>query len=224
MPTDAHAAVRRCNRVLFAAALGISFYGAAVAMTFSTPHKLDEPPRISAEAPILKLEAVALPLPEIVPLSKPAIVRAALALPAAPVAATEMNCLAEAVYYEARGETLQGQRAVAEVVARRSKERGYPRSICGVVYQDSHLRGRCQFSFACDGIQPQRRDRHAWNEAVEVAQYELTGPGRLEDLTSGATHFHTPRVNPSWSRRFVRTVQIGNHIFYRQPGTSYAAS
>lgn len=224
MPSDAHAAVRRCNRVLFAAALGISFYGAAVAMTYATPQRPDATPRISAETPVLKLEDVALPLPQIVPQAKPAIVLAALALPAKPVAANEMNCLAEAVYYEARGETLQGQRAVAEVVARRSKERGYPRSICGVVYQDAHLRGRCQFSFACDGIQPSRRDRHAWREAVEVAEYELTGPGRLEDLTSGATHFHTPRVRPSWSKRFVRTVQIGNHIFYRQPGTSYAAS
>jgi spore germination cell wall hydrolase CwlJ-like protein len=204
--------------------LGLSFYGAAVAMTFATPHAPASTSHLAAEAPILQLEIVALPLPQIVPQPKPAIVLAALAQPARPVAATEMNCLAEAVYYEARGETLQGQRAVAEVVARRSKERGYPRSICGVVYQDAHLVNRCQFSFACDGIQPVRRDRKAWAEAVEVAHYELTGPGRLEDLTSGATHFHTPRVRPSWSKRFVRTVQIGNHIFYRQPGTSYAAS
>jgi spore germination cell wall hydrolase CwlJ-like protein len=165
------------------------------------------------------------PTPPIVPLAKPVHLTAVLPDPAvsAPlfVAAAERTCLAEAVYYEARGESLDGQRAVAEVVIRRSQDARYPKTICGVVYQDSGRRNRCQFSFACDGKSGGRRDHLAWQRAEEVADYELTGAGRGQDVTFGATHFHTLHVRPSWSRRYLRTVQIGQHVFYRQPGGHY---
>jgi len=166
----------------------------------------------------------AAPMLDIVPIAKPVHLTAALpAAPAGPlyVAASERTCLAEAVYYEARGESLDGQRAVAEVVIRRSQDARYPRTICGVVYQDAGRRNRCQFSFACDGKSGGRRDHLAWQRAEDVADYELTGAGRGEDVTYGATHFHTLNVRPSWSRRFLRTVQIGQHVFYRQPGGHY---
>ncbi len=134
-----------------------------------------------------------------------------------------MTCLAEAVYYEARGESIDGQRAVAEVVLRRTRDHRFPNSVCGVVYQGSHKRNACQFSFACDGIARGRRDRVAWKRAVEVAHYETVGEGRLVDSTAGAQYFHTTQVNPPWASRFIRTTRIGRHIFYRQPGGSYEA-
>ncbi len=220
--SNAHAAVRRCHRILVAVLAGTAVYGGALAYGLS-----GDAAEVAAAAPgaanaILTLPAE--PLPVVLPAPKPAEALAAAAGPARPVAESEKICLAEAVYYEARGESADGQRAVAEVVARRSTDPRYPNSICGVVYQDAHRRHGCQFSFACDGKKRSaRRDPAAWNEAVYIAGDELTGPGRLVDTSKGATHFHTLKVRPSWSRRFVRTVQIGNHIFYRQPGRGYEA-
>lgn len=135
----------------------------------------------------------------------------------------DRKCLTEGLYFEAGSEGKEGMTAVAEVIFRRAATPGYPKTICTVVYNGAPAYG-CQFSFACDGKKRSaRRDRAAWSEAVNIAADELTGPGRLVDTSRGATHFHTTKVRPSWSRRFVRTVQIGNHIFYRQPGRGYEA-
>ena len=135
----------------------------------------------------------------------------------------DRKCLTEGLYFEAGSEGKDGMTAVAEVIFRRAKTPGYPKTICAVVYNGAPSYG-CQFSFACDGKKRSaHRDPAAWNEAVYIAGDELTGPGRLVDTSKGATHFHTLKVRPSWSRRFVRTVQIGNHIFYRQPGRGYEA-
>ena len=125
----------------------------------------------------------------------------------------DLQCLATALYFEARGESLKGQAAVAEVILNRVESPAYPRTICGVVNQRGA--GGCQFSYTCDGRSDRVSERGAWQRASKVAAAMLNGASR--ELTGGATHFHTPSVRPDWSRRFTRTAAIGGPIFYRQP-------
>ena len=136
-----------------------------------------------------------------------------------PVAGSEeWACMAEALYFEARGEKMSGQIAVAEVILNRVKSRRFPNSVCAVVSQGSSRRNACQFSFKCDG-QPERfSERKAYERVGKVAQMMLDG--RKHDLTGGATHYHTTAVKPGWSRRLTRTTQIGEHLFYRHPDQS----
>lgn len=128
----------------------------------------------------------------------------------------EWNCLTQALYFEARGESLQGQFAVAEVVMNRVATPNYPDSVCGVVRQGAHRPNGCQFSFVCDGKPEVVREPYAWEIAGKISRLVLDGKHRLQ--TFGATHFHTIAVSPSWSRVFPRTARIGTHLFYRQPG------
>jgi hypothetical protein len=127
----------------------------------------------------------------------------------------QLNCLAQAVYYEARGETTRGQTAVAEVVLNRVRSRHYPNSVCGVVYQGSHRTTGCQFTFTCDGSLAHRPRGRAWEQARHVATQVLLGYAR--PLTHRATHYHTNAVNPIWSSGLVETAEIGSHVFYRFP-------
>lgn len=124
-------------------------------------------------------------------------------------------CLATAIYHEARGETLKGQFAVAEVIMNRVGSRKFPNTICGVVFQGvkAGRYGGCQFSFACDRKPDALRNGAAADLARRIAQVMADGGHR--GLTSGALYFHTTAVNPSWSRRFTQTTQIGAHLFYR---------
>lgn len=127
---------------------------------------------------------------------------------------TQETCLATAIYHEARGESVEGQFAVAEVILNRVAARQFPNSICGVVYQGAQgQRGGCQFSFACDGRPEAMPNRKAARKAQRIAM--LMSEGAHSRLTQGALYFHTHAVNPSWSRRFEQTAQIGAHIFYR---------
>ena len=125
----------------------------------------------------------------------------------------DFQCLASALYFEARGEGVKGQAAVAEVILNRVDSTQFPRTICGVVNQ-SNSRG-CQFSYTCDGRADRIYDKSAWVTAGKIARAMMDGAPRA--LTEGATYFHTPAVRPAWSRRFERTAQIGRHIFYRAP-------
>lgn len=125
----------------------------------------------------------------------------------------ELDCLARAIYFEARGESIKGQAAVAEVVVNRTQSPHFPRTICGVVQQSGN--GGCQFSFICDGKADKIGDRNAWYVAEKIASAYVEGTPRT--LTDGATYFHTPAVRPSWANRFPMTVRIGAHYFYRQP-------
>ncbi len=125
----------------------------------------------------------------------------------------EFQCLATALYFEARGEGVKGQAAVAEVILNRVESPSFPRTICGVVNQ-SNSRG-CQFSFTCDGRPERIGDRGAWQVAGKIARVMIDGAPRR--LTDGATYFHTPSVRPSWAKRFEKTAKIGRHIFYRAP-------
>lgn len=124
----------------------------------------------------------------------------------------QWQCLATALYHEARGESIRGQFAVAEVILNRVDSPAYPRSVCGVVQQRGG--GSCQFSYVCDGKSDRISEKGAWARAGKIARLMLDGAPRA--LTAGATHFHTKRVNPRWASKFDRTASIGAHLFYRR--------
>ena len=132
----------------------------------------------------------------------------------------EERCLATAVYFEARSEPEQGQRAVAAVILNRVKAPNYPSSICGVVYQGASRLNACQFSFACDGKSDLPRAGQAWEKALAVATLALTGEDGMADeesrMAATATHYHADYVKPRWSKSLNRLAKIGHHIFYSQ--------
>jgi spore germination cell wall hydrolase CwlJ-like protein len=125
----------------------------------------------------------------------------------------EAHCLATAIYFEARGESARGQRAVADVVLARVRTPGRPKSICGVVYEGSHRRTGCQFSFTCDRHSDVARPGLQWSRAQRIAAAAIAG--EAEPVVHGATFYHAEYVKPRWARRMVRVAQIGSHIFYR---------
>ena len=125
----------------------------------------------------------------------------------------EWKCLAEALYFEARGESVAGQFAVAEVILNRVDVAAFPETVCGVVKQGTGRLNACQFSFACDGRPERIIEPAAFTRAGKIARLMLDGAPRA--LTQGATYFHTIAVNPPWARRFARTAEIGRHYFYR---------
>jgi spore germination cell wall hydrolase CwlJ-like protein len=117
----------------------------------------------------------------------------------------ELRCLAGAVYFESRGESLPGQLAVAHVVINRAKSGRFPKSLCGVVHQPS------QFSFVRGGKMPAVRNATQWNNAVAIAQIARDGSWKTQ--APGALFFHARYVSPGW--RKTRVASIDNHIFYR---------
>ncbi len=143
--------------------------------------------------------------------ARPFILQAA---PADRVAA--LNCLTQAVYYEAGFEPAQGRRAVAQVVINRMRHAGYPKSICGVVYQGSARTTGCQFSFTCDGSLLRPPNPAAWAGAQFVARAALSGA--VEPSVGVSTHYHADYVSPYWAPTLVKLAQIGAHIFYRWTG------
>lgn len=133
-------------------------------------------------------------------------------------AARERQCMAEAIFYEARSESLSGQLAVAEVVLNRVRHRAYPGTVCDVVYQGSERTTGCQFTFTCDGSMARAPQGRGWRRAQLVADHALMGFAR--PVTRRATHYHTTEVDPYWNDNLVRTRRIGSHIFYRFPNRS----
>lgn len=125
----------------------------------------------------------------------------------------EVQCLAEAVYYEARSETKAGQRAVAEVVLNRVASKHFPSSVCGVVYQGAERTSGCQFSFACDGSTAKIPNGKHWDRSQDIAAHMMMGLSAPS--TNRATHYHTTDVNPKWSSTLRQTRQYGTHVFYR---------
>lgn len=130
----------------------------------------------------------------------------------------ELDCLSEAVYYEARSEDTIGQIAVAEVVMNRVANPHYPKTVCGVVFQGQYRETGCQFTFTCDGSRAFRPRGESWDRARAVALHVLLGLNT--PMTGKATHYHTDYVNPYWAAGLVETGVIGTHIFYRFPKTS----
>jgi spore germination cell wall hydrolase CwlJ-like protein len=135
----------------------------------------------------------------------------------------EQQCLAEVMYYEARGEGIEGQEAVAEVVLARMNSRLYPDTICDVVYQGAERATGCQFSFTCDGSMKRRKESEAWEKAELMAAKIVNGSLRLPNRTKNALSFHTTDVEPVWSHTMLRVTQVGNHIFYRHMPKSMRA-
>lgn len=128
--------------------------------------------------------------------------------------ASEKACLARAIYYEARGETLEGQIAVAQVVLNRARSKKWPDTICKVVNQGIERGEKCQFSFACfTHLSPP--SGALWEQAQTVAEQAITGKAWLRELTD-ATHYHTTSVAPVWRTSLTPLTTIGSHVFYRE--------
>jgi spore germination cell wall hydrolase CwlJ-like protein len=124
------------------------------------------------------------------------------------------KCLAEAVYFEARGEAVRGQMAVAQVILNRVFSGKYPDTVCGVVYQNAHRRLHCQFTFACDGIPDIVREPDMWERAKTIAAEMLDGKLWLPEVGK-ATHYHASWVRPGWVREMTKMRRLGVHTFYR---------
>jgi spore germination cell wall hydrolase CwlJ-like protein len=132
----------------------------------------------------------------------------------APSGGADWDCLRKAIYFEARGESIKGEVAVAEVVLNRVDSPLYPGTVCGVVQQSGH--GACAFSWVCDGYSDKMRDPEAADRAGRIA-WAMMQPGTPRALTAGATYFHTRHVRPDWGADVIQTAAIGSHLFYRQP-------
>jgi len=124
------------------------------------------------------------------------------------------KCLAEAIYFEARGEPVHGQMAVAQVVLNRAFSGKYPGTVCGVVYQNAHRHLACQFTFACDGIADVIREPDMWERAKVIAAEMLDGKLWLPEIGK-ATHYHAYWVHPGWVREMTKLQKLGVHTFYR---------
>ena len=124
----------------------------------------------------------------------------------------DLECMTEAVYYEARGESARGQAAVAQVVMNRVSDPAFPKTVCGVVFQGAGRSG-CQFSFTCDGSMKRLRDAEAWDRSRSVARRTLAGASGAD--IGRATHFHTTAVSPFWAPSMLRVARVGTHIFYK---------
>jgi spore germination cell wall hydrolase CwlJ-like protein len=124
------------------------------------------------------------------------------------------KCLTDAIYFESRGEMVNGQIAVAQVVLNRVFSGFYPATVCGVVYQNSHRRLACQFTFACDGIPDRVTEPEAWERAKHIAHDTLDGKLWLSQVGK-STHYHAYWVRPNWVREMMKLHKLGVHTFYR---------
>ena len=125
-----------------------------------------------------------------------------------------LTCLSEALYFEARGETVKGQFAVAEVIMNRVASSRYPNSVCAVINQGTGRKFACQFTYTCDGRKEIISEKATYARLRKIAKLMLSDMEK--PLTKGATHYHTKSVRPNWSRVFPRTATIGVHHFYRE--------
>jgi spore germination cell wall hydrolase CwlJ-like protein len=135
------------------------------------------------------------------------------------VSTSERDCLRRAVYYEARGEPIAGQIAVAQVVLNRVMSGRWRSSICGVVHQGAERGRKCQFSFACQTSLLSAPWGQAWQQSMWVADEVLDNGAWLREMRE-ATHFHRPDLNPVWTRGLKKIRRIGSHVFYTTPDAS----
>ena len=133
-------------------------------------------------------------------------------------AEAERNCLAQAIYHEARGESAAGQLAVANVIVNRARSKSFPSTLCGVIYQNAEKgRYRCQFTFACDGRSDAPGERSAWARSAELAHAvyaEFATGEAVGAVPRSALYYHTTNVRPNWANTYNAVAQIGSHIFY----------
>lgn len=124
------------------------------------------------------------------------------------------KCLAEAVYFESRGEAVRGQMAVAQVVMNRVFSGKYPDTVCGVVYQNKYRHLACQFTFACDNNADVIREPEMWERAKKISKAMLDGQIWLPEVGK-STHYHAYWVRPSWVAEMKKLYRTGVHTFYR---------
>ncbi|HEY5711344.1 MAG TPA: cell wall hydrolase [Allosphingosinicella sp.] len=129
-----------------------------------------------------------------------------------------LECLSQAIYYEARSQSDDGQRAVAQVVLNRVRHPAFPSSVCGVVFQGSERVTGCQFSFTCDGSMNRGIEPYAWERARRIAAAALRGS--VYRPVGLAVNYHTTAINPYWAPSLTPQTVVGDHIFYRRPGSS----
>jgi hypothetical protein len=132
----------------------------------------------------------------------------------APRGNAQWQCLTEALYFEARGEPIEGQYAVAEVILNRVDHAGFPDTLCGVITQGTGRQFACQFTYTCDGRSEEMTDESAMHRLGHIARIMIDGAPR--DLTAGATHYHADFVSPRWAQVYPQTAELGIHLFYRQ--------
>jgi|GEM_PF-1059791 len=127
-----------------------------------------------------------------------------------------LQCMTEAIYYEAATEPVEGRRAVAQVILNRLRHPAYPNSVCGVVFQGSERRTGCQFSFTCDGSLGRAPMAPYWQQARQLAEEALAG--YVHQPVGYSTHYHANYVVPYWASSLTKSANIGTHIFYRWQG------
>jgi spore germination cell wall hydrolase CwlJ-like protein len=177
----------------------------------------------SSPSPVVRLASLAGAIEDASSVARKGIVTGDEATPKTPAERLELNgtrrakaekCLADAIYFESRGEPERGQVAVAQVVINRVFSGFYPEDVCGTVYQNAHRFLACQFTFACEGKKLVVNDQPAWDRATRISRDMLDGKLWLTDVGK-ATHYHASWVKPAWVRE-MRTIQrIGVHTFYR---------
>ena len=147
----------------------------------------------------------------------------------------EARCLAENIYHEARNQGTAGWLAVAAVTLNRVTDRRFPNTICEVVFQAETteswrtknkdvpdieriyypVRHRCQFSWYCDGKPDDINQLGIYMDIMQFSKILLTSRVMMFDITDGATFYHADYVMPSWAKSKIKTIEIGDHIFYR---------
>lgn len=204
------------RKLKYASMLSIAatFITALISADGSRAQVYEAPPALVEPAVQYTVQPVVQPLPEQAPETGDAIVTPDADTLAELVAATDMpaelsrdlNCLAGAIYFESKSESLDGQLAVARVIVARSRSGRFPASYCGVVYQPS------QFSFVRGGAMPPiNKSSRDWQDAVRIAR--IADEGTWKSPVEGALFFHAARVSPGW--RLTRLARIGGHVFYR---------
>ena len=168
---------------------------------------------VMTEMDARRLNALRLGAPEPPPPARPFVLKAG-----GGDRAQALQCLTQAIYYEAAAEPLKGQQAVAQTVINRLRHPGYPKSVCGVVFEGAMRVTGCQFSFTCDGSLAREPVPSLWRQAQAVARRALSGYVAREVGT--ATHYHADYVAPYWAPTLYKITQIGAHIFYRWTGPS----
>ena len=126
-----------------------------------------------------------------------------------------ITCLARSIYWEAKRKDVAEMEAIANVVMNRLGHKGFPQTICGVVKQ-GHEQGACQFSWWCDGRPDDAREDEPYALAKEIARKALNR--QLKDRSQGAFYFHNRKVTPNWSNEYIKTVEVGEHLFYKPGG------
>ena len=125
----------------------------------------------------------------------------------------QIKCLAEAIYFEARGENLLGRVAVAEVILNRVDSDQFPNSVCKVVAEGASRLNSCQFSYNCDGKPEYINDRKSYQRILKLSDIIYRQAARM--LTEGATFYHSTGVKPGWAKKMKNTGEIGKHLFYK---------